>query len=189
MKNKFLWFAVVLIIILPIAWYLISPIFRVIEVQEESPLESSVDIEEGLQVKDSMGTMGAATKAEFEKQVNSMKDQITEMDDTMPSAPKLIAEGIFKPRAHEVQGKALLIDDGNKQILRFEDFETINGPELHIYLSSEFGDEHFIDLGKIKATKGSVNYDIPLGLDTSKYNKVLVWCKPFSVLFSYAELV
>ena len=75
-----------------------------------------------------------------------------------------------------------------KRILRFEDFETINGPELHIYLSSELGDERFIDLGKIKATKGNVNYDIPAGIDTSKYNKVLVWCKPFSVLFSYAEL-
>src|SRR3989338_1682893 len=50
------------------------------EEQDESPLESSVDIEEGLQVNDSMDTMDAATKMEFEKQVNSMKDQITEMD-------------------------------------------------------------------------------------------------------------
>lgn len=186
MKNKLLLFILGLIIVLSIAWYLISPVFRVVEVQEESPLESSA--EERLQVKDAMDTMDAATKAEFEKQVEEMKDKVVHMEDAMPSTPNLIAEGIFKPRAHEVMGKALLIDDGNKRILRLEDFQTINGPELHIYLSSELGDERFIDLGKIKATKGNVNYDIPAGIDTSKYNKVLVWCKPFSVLFSYAEL-
>ena len=45
-----------------------------------------------------------------------------------------------------------------------------------------------IDLGIIKATKGNVNYEIPQDIDTTKYNKVLVWCKPFKVLFSYAEL-
>lgn len=184
MKNKFLWFAVALIIILPMAWYLISPVFRVVEVQEESPL-----VTQGLQINDDMDSMDAATKAEFEKQTEAMKSQITVMDDSMPSGPGLLAEGAFNPRAHEVMGKALLIDDGNKKILRFEGFETINGPELHIYLSNELGGEDFIDLGKIKATKGNINYDIPLGIDTSKYNKVLVWCKPFSVLFSYAELV
>ena len=50
------------------------------------------------------------------------------------------------------------------------------------------GDDDFIDLGKIKATKGNVNYDIPEGVDTDKYNKVLVWCVPFGVIFSYSEL-
>ena len=110
MKNKLLLFILGLIIVLSIAWYLISPAFRVVEVQEESPLESSA--EERLQVKDAMDTMDAATKAEFEKQVEEMKDKVMHMEDAMPSAPNLIAEGIFKPRAHEVMGKALLIDDG-----------------------------------------------------------------------------
>jgi len=45
-----------------------------------------------------------------------------------------------------------------------------------------------IDLGEIKATKGNVNYDIPEGTDLEKYNKVLVWCVPFRVLFSYSDL-
>ena len=46
----------------------------------------------------------------------------------------------------------------------------------------------YIDLGKIKATKDNVNYDVPESVDTNKYNKVLVWFVPFRVLFSYAEL-
>jgi hypothetical protein len=72
--------------------------------------------------------------------------------------------------------------------LRFENFETINGPKLHIYLASDLSADDYIDLGEIKATKGNVNYEIPDGTDLEKYNKVLVWCRPFKVLFSYSEL-
>jgi len=42
--------------------------------------------------------------------------------------------------------------------------------------------------GKIKGTKGNVNYEIDRGVDLEKYDKVLVWCVPFGVLFSYADL-
>lgn len=178
--KKILLVIIAIIVILPIAYYLISPIFRVVEVQEESPL--------ALQIKDSMDTMNAETKAEFQKQVKEASKKIMVMEDKMPSSPKIIAQGNFKPGAHDVEGKAFLIEDSNKKILRFEDFETINGPELHIYLSPEPGNDDFIDLGKIKATKGNVNYEISDEIDIDKYSKVLVWCKPFSVLFSYAEL-
>jgi len=128
------------IVALVIGWYLISPAFITVEMNEAAPSD----------IFDAMGD--------------------------------------FKASAHEVEGKALLIQTNEKTILRFEDFETINGPKLHIYLSSDLGDEDFIDLGEIKATKGNVNYEIPSDVDVKKYNKVLVWCVPFSVLFSYAEL-
>ena len=67
-------------------------------------------------------------------------------------------------------------------------FETDNGPRLHIYLSAGLGDDDFIDLGPIRATKGNANYEVPAGVDIEKYRNVLVWCVPFGVLFSYAEL-
>ena len=176
--KKLLILIIALIIIIPIAYYLISPIFKVVELEEESPLE----------IKDAMDTMDASTKAEFEKQVDAMKGQIIVMDDTMPSA-SVVAQGNFKSRAHEVEGKAILIEKDGEKILRFEDFDTINGTDLRIYLSSELGNDDIIELGKIKATKGNVNYEVPQDIDVSKYKYVLVWCKPFGVLFSYAELV
>jgi len=166
---------IAIIVILAIAWYLIFPLFNVIEVQEDIP------------INDAMDAMSAEEKAEFNEAVDAMKDQIIEMSDVMPVA-SVIAQGAFKPRAHEVEGKALFIEVDGKQILRFEDFETINGPRLHIYLSSDVGDDDFIDLGKIKATRGNVNYELPENIDLEKYNKVLVWCVPFRVLFSYASL-
>lgn len=170
---------IIILVIIVAAWYLISPAFQTIEIDDTSPLV----------IRDAMVDMDDATKAEFDAAVEeSNQDEGTAMSDSMPSEAQLLAEGGFKPRAHEVDGKALLIQDGNNKILRFEDFETLNGPNLHIYLSSELGDSDFIDLGKIKATSGNVNYEIPDGVDTNKYNKVLVWCVPFRVLFSYAEL-
>ena len=141
-----------------------------------------------LQVNDGMDTMTAAEKEQFEKEVEAAQENVTTMDEEMKEAAALLAQGEFKPRAHEVMGKALLIQAGDSKIIRFEDFETINGPDLHIWLASSLGDDDYVDLGSIKATKGNVNYGVPAGVDTNKYNKVLVWCVPFRVLFSYAEL-
>lgn len=149
-----------------------------IEADEDSPLAFD----------DSFDTMDAEIKAEFDKMVEINKDNVVEMMEPKDSEANLLSQAFFKPRAHGVEGKALLIEDGPDIILRFEDFETINGPNLHIYLSSDLGSSDFIDLGEIKATKGNVNYDIPLGTDLTKYDKVLVWCVPFKVLFSYADL-
>jgi hypothetical protein len=157
------------IILLLVGWYLISPAFTVVESDDPSPLNH---LSEG--AKDMMQTEVA-------------KMDGMQMDDDSPAA-MLIQHALFRPKAHDVEGRALLLEDQGRIILRFEDFETVNGPNLHIYLAADLEGQDFIDLGEIKATKGNVNYDIPTGTDTAKYNKVLVWCVPFRVLFSYAEL-
>lgn len=167
------------VFLLVIAGYVYFTATKTIEVQETSPL---------LQVNDGMDTMTAAEKEQFEKEVDEAKKNVVSMDEEMIGSATLSAQGEFKPRAHEVMGKALLIQTGDSKILRFEDFETINGPDLHVWLASSLGDEDYVDLGPLKATKGNVNYDVPASVDTEKYNKVLVWCVPFRVLFSYAEL-
>lgn len=194
MKTKTVVVLIAFIIGLAILWYLISPIFRVIELQEPSPLESQTqDItkeevrpELPLKVDDALDTMDASTKADFERAVQEMKDKVIEQKETMPSKSAIIAQGNFIPRAHDVKGKALLIEKDGQYTLRFEDFETINGPDLRIYLSSELGIDDAIDLGAIRATKGNVNYPLSDSVDVKKYSNVLVWCRAFHVLFSYA---
>src|SRR3989344_4335532 len=177
MKKIWIIAIILLVVAIPFGYYTISPIFRVVAKNDASPLE----------VKDAMDSMDAAAKAEFESQVEEMKDKVMVMNDQMPSA-KVLAQGEFKASAHDVSGKALLIEKDGKKTVRFEDFDTINGPDLRIYLASDLSDDDFIEISKIKATKGNVNYEIPEGVDTSKYNKVLVWCKAFGVLFSYSVL-
>lgn len=204
---------IILVIVGGVAWWLISPAFRVVEAEEPSPLEIAPPpvppppppavvpppppppvqpptLPEPPEFKDAMDDMTDEEMGEFKQAVAESLEGMTMDDEMMPAemAPSVIAQGDFMPRAHEVEGRALLISTDDKKILRFENFETINGPNLHIYLASELGVGDAIDLGEIKATRGNVNYELDPGIDTTKYNKVLVWCVPFRVLFSYAEL-
>ena len=168
-----------ILVVLGVGSYVYFTANNNVVLEEDSPL---------VILDDSLNEMDAVKNAEFDAAMEDMKDKVIEMDDDMDSKANLIAEGDFKEKAHHVEGKALLIDDNGKKIVRFEDFDTLNGPALYIYLSSDLGDDDFVDLGPIKATKGNVNYEVPAGTNTDKYNKVLVWCRPFRVLFSYAEL-
>ena len=116
-----------------------------------------------------------------------------------PSAQiKILKQGSFVDAdfIHKGSGQAKILEypDGRK-ILRFENFETINGPDLYVYLaesSSPTGDfkslGNFIDLGQLKGNIGDQNYELPRNTDTSAYTSAIIWCKKFGVLFPYAIL-
>ena len=87
MNTKTILIVIVILIAIAAAWYLVSPAFIVKELDEISPLE----------VKDAMLTMDAATKAEFEQQVEKMKEIEVVSSEEMPSQPKVIARGEFMP--------------------------------------------------------------------------------------------
>jgi peptide methionine sulfoxide reductase msrA/msrB len=89
---------------------------------------------------------------------------------------------------HSATGTVQLVSTEVGKILRYENFKTTNGPDLFVYLSTDLKATEFINLGELKATEGSINYDIPAEVDLSKYKYALVWCKQFGVLFNYAEL-
>jgi hypothetical protein len=91
---------------------------------------------------------------------------------------------------HNAEGnvKVVSLTDGSK-ILRLENFKSTNGPNVHVYLSTDKHATDYVDLGKLKANNGNQNYDIPSGTDITKHNMVLIWCKDFSVLFGSAVLM
>lgn len=76
------------------------------------------------------------------------------------------------------------------------DFEVGPGPAYHVYLVAEpriRTDEaveraEIVNLGKLRAFKGSQNYAIPDGVDVADYRSVVIWCEQFSVLISPADL-
>jgi hypothetical protein len=113
------------------------------------------------------------------------------------SMPVKVAAGAFKGLAHETKGQASIyqLPEG-KKVLRFSGFETSNGPDVHVYLVAaevEKGNDAvkqagFIDLGSLKGNKGDQNYDVPAGVDLSKYKTVSVWCARFGVNFATAPL-
>lgn len=94
---------------------------------------------------------------------------------------------------HFGSGDVLVIrdPDGNG-VLRFEDYEVRNGPDIHVYLTPDAdGDVHVdgaIDLGAVRATRGNVNYELPPGTDLESFRAVVIYCVPFQVVFATAEL-
>ncbi len=113
------------------------------------------------------------------------------------AGPAALAKGSFKSLAHETKGLATIyqLADG-KQTLRLTEFETSNGPDVHVYLTAaevEKGSDAvkaagFVDLGSMKGNKGDQNYDIPADVDLSKYKSVTIWCARFGVNFGLASL-
>jgi hypothetical protein len=76
------------------------------------------------------------------------------------------------------------------------DFEVGPGPKYHVYLvpekevvpSTNVARTMFVDLGRLKAFKGSQNFDVPAGVDIARYGSAVIWCEQFGVLISPARL-
>ena len=123
-----------------------------------------------------------------------MKDKMMDdvMEDKMMEAIPISYSGTFigvGDGIHDAQGDVYTIplEDGSN-VLRLENFESTNGPDLFVYLATDDRASEFINLGELKANKGNQNYEIPDDADLTKYNKVLIWCKAFGVLFGSAQL-
>ena len=189
--DKKILIGIACLIILAVAYWLLSPLWRKITLDEKLPGTSGTPIKNtsDLPIKDNLSTMDTETKTNFEKQTMEMKDKMMNKDDEMPvRQPTIIARAHMIARAHEVQGTALLVKSDNETFLRFENLKTINGPDLRIYLSSGLNADDIVDLGPIRATEGNVNYAIPHGTDLAQYTNAMIWCRAFGVLFSYAQL-
>ena len=109
------------------------------------------------------------------------------------TTPAIVTEfnGTFVGRDHPTSGTAIVLGDGSGQrFLRFEEFETDNGPDLNVYLvnSSAGGVDDFIDLGNLKGNIGDQNYEIPADADLETYDTVLIWCVRFASPFGEATL-
>lgn len=107
--------------------------------------------------------------------------------------PEIVTEyrGTFVGRDHPTSGDALVLGDGSGQrFVRFEAFETDNGPDLNVYLvnSAAGGVDDVIDLGNLKGNIGDQNYEIPADVDLDVYDTVLIWCVRFSSAFGEASL-
>ncbi len=124
---------------------------------------------------------------------------VTEPVVTEPPAPQIVtlAQGSFIPRGrYSGEGTAVVLNDGSEQrFVRFENFSTDNGPDLRVYLSNSDAnadsgtfDDDFIDLGVLKGNIGDQNYEIPVDVDLSVYDTVVVWCVRFSTPFTAADL-
>lgn len=102
---------------------------------------------------------------------------------------------IRKDLVHKGAGTVYLLSRRPKQsILLFDEKVTIRtGPDLYVYLSTEkdarkgLGD--ILNLGLLKGTKGGQSYAIKQPLQAlERYQSVVIYCKAFEELFTFAAL-
>lgn len=173
--------AVAVLVGLPVAYYLLSPLWINVEVNESFPTAAA---EVSVQATQAMST--------------AMAEPDKVMAEAMPAAEMtILTEGSFYDIIHIGSGRAIVyqLADGSR-VLRLQDFEVDNGPELHVYLvpidpvPSSVGVEiaGSVDLGLLKGNIGDQNYGIPADLDLSQFKSVVIWCQPFRVPFIAAPL-
>ena len=116
-----------------------------------------------------------------------------------PAAPVPVATGTFihanpSDPVHWGRGKVSAYD---RTIFLESDFEVGPGPKFHVYLvpkasvrrEADVKDAMYVDLGRLRAFKGSQRYPIPDGVDVKKYESVVIWCERFGVLITPADLM
>ena len=191
-------------------YYFASPLFISTEVNEPLPTsavesevyqkfitmseEEKLDTAKQMSPEEREEIMTTASK--INNSVNESMDQIPQQQqqtqNTITTASTLrtgsfvgVGDGI-----HNAEGEAKVIpfQNENSNILRLENLRVTNGPDLYVYLATNKTASDFVNVGKLKANNGNQNYDIPAGTDLTNYDTVLIWCRPFSVLFGSAEL-
>ena len=192
------------------AYYLVSPLFISTQVNDPLPTGTiegsyqrfiSMNEDEKVEAAKQMSTKERDEIMSTAAQVNNSANEpmnrtlMQEGQQRTPNAttaPNVLVTGSFVGAGdgiHNAEGiaKAIPLQDGSS-ILRLENLYVTNGPDLYVYLSPDKSASDYVNIGKLKANNGNQNYEIPLGTDLSRYDTVLIWCRPFSVLFGSAEL-
>jgi len=191
------------IILITVAYPLWSPFFINNIVDDAFPTLSSAQRDQLRQMpqeqQDVLMEM-AEDNAEMASQTAmAMLEDETEMEDEMPTGePVALSTGMFGAfdAVHRGSGSATIyqLSDGSR-ILRLESFSVTNGPDLHVLLTSnvpgsilESVNDDYIDLGQLRGNIGNQNYAIPGDIDLQNYSAAVIYCMPFRVNFTVAEL-
>jgi len=193
------WWAVALLIIVgaPIAWYLGSPLFinRVVDEPFPTstgappfPMSAGATIPEGMTQQQVEGRMMEASKVQ------------TAADEAMPAgaaAGAFVARGTFAGADdfHKGEGTATVYRVGGDLALRLEAFKVTNGPDLRVILTKHAAPrtradvmQGYLELGRLKGNIGSQNYPLPKDTSLTVYRSVVIYCRPFHVVFATAPL-
>jgi hypothetical protein len=131
--------------------------------------------------------------------MSKLNQEMSEPMLEMAAEPIAIASGSFRDgdAFHKGSGEAIIyqLEDGS-HLLRLENLNVTNGPDLHVLLvnhsdpqtRADVHDSGYSELGKLKGNMGSQNYEIPADLDLDSVSSIVIYCKPFQVVFSVAAL-
>ena len=208
----------VVVLVVPIVfvnWWLISPYFiddvvneefstsisEQLEPADEAPAAPTAEVdesaaEEPAQADPATASDEAATEDEpVSEQPAATEQPAAEQAPPPPTGPVLLGAGQFVGLAgHDGTGDAGIFQnpDGTL-VLRFENFDIENGPDLRVYLVPGADQTSLPDgsigLGDLEGNIGDQNYELPPGTELApgEYT-ALVWCEAFSVEFVGATI-
>jgi hypothetical protein len=121
-------------------------------------------------------------------------ESLSESERTAPVAAGTFIHANPSDPVHWGRGKVSVYE---RAVFLEPDFEVGPGPAFHVLLvpkasvrnSSDVKEQMFVDLGGLRAFKGSQRYPIPAGVNLKDYPSVVIWCERFSVLISPADLM
>jgi hypothetical protein len=114
---------------------------------------------------------------------------------TVPPAPRLLGAGMFVGLAgHDGTGDAAIFERPDaSRVLRLENLDIDNGPDLRLYLlpgaDQRAPGPSGLYLGPLRGNVGDLSYDLPADFPVGPGDwTVLVWCEAFTVEFVGATL-
>ena len=181
--------AIVAAPVLAVAWWLLSPLLINTEVDEDFPFSANAQIPADMTQAEAESVMAGMSKIDMQPMAEPMP---TETPEFVP-----VAAGMFRDADsfHRGSGSATIyrLSDGGG-VLRLEDFRVTNGPDLRVILTpsanpagrADVLQEGHVRLGSLKGNIGDQNYEIPPGADLDSFGSAVIYCMPFSVVFSVA---
>lgn len=168
MKKLFL--LIGLVVLGGVAWYALSPLFMNKTVDDTLPVTEEV---------------GSSELVMIPKIPSEPREGVQQ-----PVIPTVLSEPvpIVDTPIHPASGVVRIVKTGDATVVRYENYKTINGPDVRVYLANDLKATDYVDLGPIKGTEGNINYSVPAGVNIDDYRYVLTWCEDFSVLFNSADL-
>lgn len=119
--------------------------------------------------------------------IDESKDQIKELSGL--NDLKLIKlTPIAGLKGFSAQGTAAMFGSGEMMFLRLEDFGVTSGIDQRLYLTKDGSIATGIDLGGLKASQGSQNYDVT-GIDIETYGILMIYSKTFDTYYAHARFL
>lgn len=185
---------IVAVAALALAWWLISPLFIDEVVEEAFPRAAMGVIPDDMTAEEVEDVMMEAESVDA-----TVTEDMPESADSEITGPVALATGTLMDADDFHRGSggvtAYRLEDGSG-VLRLQDIEVTNGPDLRVLVAPGHGITSrqalqaagYVELGPLKGNIGSQNYDFPAGYQIPEQLTVVIYCKPFHVLFATAEL-
>nr|WP_251139697.1 DM13 domain-containing protein [Exiguobacterium sp. s39] len=119
------------------------------------------------------------------------EESTPETSQSSPEETETVFSGTFMngEKNYKTSGDVKTLTVDGALYLRFEDFQTTNGPDLFVYLVEPGEDTaDGIRLGALKGNQGNQNYMIPKDVDLTKHSRVVIWCRAFDADFGTGDL-